>query len=153
MCVSCEKSCCKDCASRLNTTDSDITKQPEESRSYVQTERENDSSIKIICPYYCGENLSDETYYAHLNSCKNTIKTLQCKNCNKNIEPQASNQGGNNDHLGVCKKNCKLCEKNFYLMNYYHPKSKCPELLMKMFEKSLQSMRENQNVKNLVECA
>jgi len=144
MCASCERTCCKDCSNKLNTT-----------RGNDHTENVNDNSIKIICPHNCGENLSDETYYHHLSNCKNAIRTLQCKNCNKHIESQESTPKGVNDHLGVCKKNCKLCDSNFYLMNYYHPKSKCPERLIKMFEMSLQSMRENQKLedaKTLVEC-
>jgi len=146
MCVFCEKSCCKDCVTKLNDTCPNCCKKPYETRGFSRHEKKYYNSIRIKCPLECGEISSCETYYSHLNNCRNNTQKFECKNCAKIIETQSSNQDNVNIHLNFCKKKCNYCYKSFPLVHYNKHESKCIERITKMIGKVLEWIIENQNI-------
>jgi len=118
-------------------------KQPYETRGLNRLEKSIFNSIRIECPNKCGEVLSYENYYSHLNNCENNIKSFQCNNCNKIIETQMD-QELVNDHMTLCEKLCKFCEKSYNLLNYHEHESKCFDRIVKIFSRLLEWISENQ---------
>ena len=142
-CTSCDKNCCLECMIKLNDICPNCRKGPYVTRGFTRNEKKIFNTIKIKCPYDCGEISSNEKYNSHLNSCVKNIKTFICNNCKKIIETPASNQEFINDHMKICLKDCNFCYENYSLMDYSKHESICLDRIINSLKKFIEKSKEN----------
>jgi hypothetical protein len=131
VCVKCEKICCKECIGNLIDNCPICRQKPFFTRPLCRSLTNIFNSLRLKCPYQCGEILFYERYHNHLDTCKNKIKTFKCYNCNEIFQIHTLIDSEIiNTHLSKCQKKCNYCNSNVPLIKYIQHESECIDKIL-----------------------
>jgi len=130
-CEKCEKICCKECIKKIDDTCPFCRYKPYSTRALSLIEKSILNSLKLNCPYECGEIIYYERYHYHLNTCRNKLKTFNCNNCKEIFELQSYPYTDIvNTHLSKCEKKCIYCSLKIPLIDFVRHEYECLEKIL-----------------------